>query len=156
MGKKKGELADRHIKRIEFWTQLLEKSREKIRLFSNVSPGKENWIAAGAGKAGIGYHYQINMDSTYVYLYIDKGKEYGDINKKWFDYLNSNKDTIEDVYRADMEWISSPLRRSTLIRAKICDIGLKDNERWGEIQDYMVDAMIRFEKALKPHIAKLQ
>jgi len=37
----KGELAERHLKRLEFWEQLLEKSNAKTDLFSDVSPGKE-------------------------------------------------------------------------------------------------------------------
>jgi hypothetical protein len=34
--------------------------------------------------------------------------------------------------------------------------GLLDEECWPEIQDGMVDAMIRLERAMRPHIARLQ
>lgn len=155
-GKKKEELATRHIKRLEFWEQLLGKSRVKMKLFSKVKPLKDNWIAAGAGKTGIVYTYLINMDSAYVQLYMDKGKDSENTNKERFDFLHAEKDTIQKVFAGNLDWISEPRRRSTVVRAKVCDIGLKDEERWDEIQEAMVDTMSRFEKALKPYIAKLE
>jgi len=33
--------------------------------------------------------------------------------------------------------------------------GYRDEERWPQIHEAMVDAMIRLEKALKPYISKL-
>jgi hypothetical protein len=32
----------------------------------------------------------------------------------------------------------------------------RDEERWAEIQDAMIDAMIRLENALRPHLARLK
>ena len=32
----------------------------------------------------------------------------------------------------------------------------RDEERWPEIHDAMIDAMIRFEKALRPHLSRLK
>lgn len=156
VGKKKGELAHRHIQRREFWDQLLDKSKVKTRLFSNVSPSTENWIAAGAGKAGLTYNYIINMDSARVELYMDKGKDSEVINKRRFESLCANKDNIEEAFEGDLNWISSEGRRSTLIHKKVTEYGLRDTEKWDEIQNTMVDAMIRLEKALKPYIVKLE
>ena len=34
--------------------------------------------------------------------------------------------------------------------------GYRDQDRWPTIQDAMIDAMIRLDKALAPHIAKLK
>jgi hypothetical protein len=35
--------------------------------------------------------------------------------------------------------------------------GYRDDEfKWGPIQDGIIDAMIRLEKALRPHLAKLK
>jgi hypothetical protein len=34
--------------------------------------------------------------------------------------------------------------------------GLKDRDRWPEIQEDLVDAMVRLENALKPHIRRLR
>jgi len=34
--------------------------------------------------------------------------------------------------------------------------GYRDEEQWPEIQSAMVDAIVRLERALKPHVAALQ
>ena len=154
--KEKGELAQRHVQRREFWLELLDKSKVRTALFSNVSPSTENWIAAGAGRTGMVYNYIINMDSAHVELYIDKGKESEDINAKRFEHLSTKKDAIEKTFGDSLEWVASEGRRSTLIHKKVSDYGLRDVERRDEVQNAMVDAMVRLEASLKPHIPELE
>jgi hypothetical protein len=155
VGKKKGELATRHVHRREFWTQLLEKSNTRTKLFSNVSAGTESWISAGGGKTGLNYNYLIRMNSAYVELYIDKGKGFEDFNKKRFATLFANKDEIERAYGSSLEWTAPEGRRSATIRAEMSHYGLKDTDKWDETQNAMVDSMARFEKALKPYIDQM-
>ncbi|NLE05356.1 MAG: DUF4268 domain-containing protein, partial [Crenarchaeota archaeon] len=94
-GNQKKELADRHITRIEFWKQLIERIKEKgIKLHSNNSPTKEAWLASGAGKTGLIYNYLVYMENkTAIELYIDTT----DIekNKEFFDKLFGKKQEIE-------------------------------------------------------------
>jgi len=42
-GHKGEDLAERHVLRLEFWRQLLEKAKTKTKLHAKVSPGIENW-----------------------------------------------------------------------------------------------------------------
>src|SRR5690606_37152108 len=49
-GTQKKELAERHLLRLEFWTQLLERAKTRTTLLAQISPGTEHWVAAGAGK----------------------------------------------------------------------------------------------------------
>jgi hypothetical protein len=46
-------------------------------------------------------------------------------------------------------------KRACRICFQLDNGGYRDDESWPEIQDAMIDAMIRLERALKPHIAKL-
>lgn len=47
-------------------------------------------------------------------------------------------------------------KRACRIRHELPDGGYKDSAgKWPEIQDRMIDAMVRFEAAFRPHIAKL-
>jgi hypothetical protein len=55
MDDKKKELAERHIKRREFWTTLLERTNQRTSLYSQRSPTTESWPNAGAGKGGVVY-----------------------------------------------------------------------------------------------------
>lgn len=44
IGRLKGKMADRHIKRMEFWSQFLEKCNERLPLYANRKTTKDNWI----------------------------------------------------------------------------------------------------------------
>ncbi len=148
-----GELAERHVKRLEFWKQLLEKSRGKTDLFSAVSPSKECWLTTGAGKSGLGYVYVILMDSARIELYIDTGD--ANKNKKIFDEFHKKKQEIETDFGGELEWQRLDDKRASRIAKTVTNKGLKDIDDWPSIQDKMIDAMIRFEKALAKHIRQL-
>jgi len=153
-GKEKAELARRHKMRLEFWKDLLEKSKSRnIRLFSTISPSKENWISTGAGKTGLGYAYVILMNSARVELYIDTGNK--EKNKRIFDQLHNEKEEIEKEFCEELEWQRLNEKRSSRISKTVVNKGLKDEEDWNEIQDKMIDAMIRLEKALGKRIRRI-
>lgn len=154
MGKARGEFAERHKKRLEFWTRLLEKSRMKTRLHANNSPGKEHWMGAGAGRSGLSYVYAITMNWGKVELYIDRGKGSEEINKKIFDTLYAKREEIESIFGESLDWDYKEGRRACRIEWRCNEAGLKDEEKWDYLQDKMIDAMIRLEKALKNHIGR--
>jgi len=148
------EFAEIHVKRLEFWKQLLEKNKGKTDLFSNVSPSKDCWITSGAGKTGLSYNYVILMDQARIELYIDTGD--ASKNKKIYDELYKRKQEIERDSGEEFEWQRLDEKRASRIAKTVINKGLKDIDDWPEIQDKMINAMIRFEKALAKHIRQLQ
>ena len=156
VGEEKKELAVRHKKRLEFWKSLLEKSKLKTSLHSNISPNIWSWIGTGAGRRGIGYNYVINNKYGDVELYIDRGKESKEENKKIFDALYSHKKEIEEIFGEKLEWQRLDNRRASRIRKIYAYATLNDKNKWDKLQDYMIEGMIRFEKALKKYIASLK
>jgi hypothetical protein len=54
-------------------------------------------------------------------------------------------------------WERLETKRACRVR-KLIDIGgyCDPEEKWSKIHDSMIDAMIRLEKALRPHIKKLK
>ncbi len=65
------------------------------------------------------------------------------------------KDAIEKSFGAEIEWESLQGRRACRIK-KIIDLGgYRDEERWEEVQDAMIGAMVRLGAAFRPHIAEL-
>jgi hypothetical protein len=152
-GEVKGELAETHIRRLKFWRQLLEKSNKKTTLFSNVSPSKNGWIHARAGISGVKYSYIILMDKARVQLSIESGD--ADKNKRVFDSLYESKQQIENDFGEQLVWERLDNRKSSYIKKIFENKGLKDIDNWRDIQNRMVDAMIRLEKALSKHINKL-
>lgn len=49
IGKTKKELAERYLIRERFWAQLLDISKHKTKLHSNISTTQHNWIGTSAG-----------------------------------------------------------------------------------------------------------
>lgn len=153
IGAQKKELAERHVQRLEFWKQLLELSKTKTSVFSNISPGKKSWVSASAGRRGFIFAYVINMDSSFVELYIDTGN--GEENKQYFDKLLSHKEKIENAFGKKLDWQRLDERQASRIRHIATDNGLLDINNWSSIQKNAVDAMTKLVNALKDEIRDL-
>lgn len=155
IGKEREEFAERHRKRLEFWNQLLAKSKERTKLHANISPSKENWIGAGAGKSGLSYQYVIGKNWGGIELYIDKGKGAAEVNDQIYSTLHAKKDEIESEFGENLIWDQREGVRMRRIGLIYREVGLKDEDKWDNLQDKMIDAMVRLEKALKNHIRRL-
>ncbi|GIV15701.1 MAG: hypothetical protein KatS3mg022_1136 [Armatimonadota bacterium] len=154
MGKVKKEMAERHRLRRTFWEQLLERAKKsKLSLFERISPSIQNWISAGAGKSGIGYAFVIRMEDAQVEVYIDTGEEAA--NKRIFDALYAQKEMIEQEFGNNLDWQRLEGKRACRIRYVIEGGGLQNTERWEQVQDRMIEAMKRLEKAFQARIAGL-
>lgn len=157
IAREKVKSAERDLKRLDFWTELLEKARGKTNLHSNVSPSKGNWIAAGAGiKSGIGWSYSITMNEGAVELFIDRGPDKKIETGKIYDKILNDRERIENQFGEPLIWDKVEGRRVCRIKS-ICNIGgLKNEDVWNQIQEDLIDRMIRLEKALKPSLSKIK
>ena len=158
LGEEKKQYAQRHILRKEFWTQLLEKTKKRTRLHSNVSPGIYSWIGTGAGKSGISYNYVINNKNAKCEVYLDRGKEFEEpnVNKIRFDQLYKHREKIEKEFGSRLNWERLEGRRASRICIKFEERGLKNKDKWDRLQDEMIAAMISLEKAFKRHVRNLK
>jgi hypothetical protein len=153
-GKIKKEFAGREKQRYEFFEQLLEKSNKKTSLFANVSPtGYQHWINAGAGKFGLGLSYVVKLNQSRVELFI-AGLE-AEQNKARFDTLKEKGNEIEAAFGEPLEWDYKEGRKQHYLRSYSKVGGLQDEDKWSEIQDDLVDRMVRMEKAVKAHVKAL-
>lgn len=156
-GTTKKELAERYGLRRQFWTALLERAKEKTRLHAAISPSQYHWIGAGAGKRGLSFNYVVRQHEGDVELYIDRGKDADEENKDIFDTLIASKSNIESAFGEPLEWERLEGKRACRIKKRMEIGGYRDDEaEWPVIQDTLVDAMVRLEKALKPCIGKLE
>ena len=155
VGETKKQLAERHLLRKNFWTALLEKAKEKTKLHANLNPGINNWIGTGAGKTGLSFSYVSREHEVQVELYIDRGKDLKEENEKIFNQLYQEKEKIEGLFSDQLEWEKLESKRASRIRKRIDIGGYKDEDRWDEIHEKMIDAMMRLEKACRPSIQKL-
>ena len=154
VGRTKEEWAERENLRYRFWKALLERSRQRTELHANISPSRDSWISAGAGKSGLGFNYAIRELDARVELYIDRRE--AEQNKAIFDALAASREDIEERSGEPLVWQKLESRKASRISGMIERGGYREEERWPEIQDAMIDAMIRLEKALRPNLSRLK
>ena len=151
-GETKQEFSERHEIRGRFWTLLLEEAKKKTNLHSSISPGTFNWV--GTSKAGLGWNYAIRTHDAQVELYIDRQDP--DTNLVILDKLSGKKEQVEASFGHPLEWQKLEGKRACRIRYRTDLGGWRDEKKWPEVVDVLVDSMMRLEKALKPHIKALK
>ena len=67
----------------------------------------------------------------------------------------NNKEEIERAFGESLIWERLDTKRACRISKQLAIGGYRDKEKWPEIHDQMIDAMIRLERALKPFIMKI-
>ena len=156
VGETKKELTERHLLRRQFWTALLESAKEKTSLHANTSSSQYNYVMTGAGRSGLNFRYVIQQHTSDIDLYIDRGRDADNENEEIFDTLEEAKEEIEEVFGESLEWQRLEGKRACRIGKRFSLGGYRDDEEeWSEIQDAMIDGMIRLEAALRPHIDRL-
>lgn len=155
IGEQKQDLAERHLMRIEFWKQLLDKAKAITPLHTNVSPSKDNWVTAGAGKSGMGWSYSITMNKGSVELFIDRGPDKKEETDEIYEIICKDREGIENAFGKALEWDKKEGRRVCRIKSHCVIGGLNDTDSWAEIQDDMIDKMKRLDEALRPSLGKI-
>ena len=148
----KKEVVERHSLRQQFWTQLLDRSRERTPLHANISAGIGGALSTTV-KRGLSLKYAIRQRDSEVGLYIDRGRNNPNENYEIFQALEDVKGEIEEAFGEPIDWKLLDNKRACRIVKPLSQGGYRNEvEDWEEIQDAMIDAMIRLNDALEPHI----
>ncbi len=147
------EQGGREALRHAFWSALLERSTGRTHLFENVSPSKESWIAAGSGISGALFIYVVRQHTASVRFVLEAEKSLNEGRLAW---LKERRETIEQAYGGKLEWNPcQDLKKSYL--AEELEGGYRDDsDKWPAVQDRMIGAMIRLEKAVRPYVDQLR
>lgn len=157
VGKIKKEDSERHRLRLAFWTRLLEQAKGELPMFNSISPTKDTWIGASAGKRGFSYTYWVTKNSLRAELRIDLGKDSDEENLKLFNKLKSHQLEIEEKFGEPLEWNEAEGYRVCIIRKQLSAGGYRNSEdEWNPIVAEGIDAMKRLENATKPFLSKLK
>lgn len=154
-GDVKKEFTERHKLRKAYWTRLLEYANQRTDFHANVSPGRHSYLGTGAGLAGLKFNYVIRQHAIRAELYIDRGQDCGDENLEILEQLESNRESIEQTFDGPLEWQSLDGKRACRIKTDAVPIGYRDEERWEDSFESIVDRMIRLERALRPELERL-
>lgn len=63
---------------------------------------------------------------------------------------------IARAFGEPLEWQRLDAKRACRVRYLVNEGGLQDQQHWPKIQDAMIEAMIRLERAMKPQIQRLK
>ncbi len=147
------ELAERERLRIEFWQSILQKSSSRTRLLNGRKPTKDHWLSIGAGKSGVQLNLNILKNRAVVEIYIDVGNK--DQNKAIFDQLMLEKAEIEMEFGEPLEWKPLDAKRACRILYPIETGSLRARDTWDELQDEMIDAMIRLDATFRRRLQSI-
>ncbi len=157
VGETKKEFADRYAIRRHFWETLLDRAQQKTKFYNTLSPTNDNWIAFATGKRGLSFQTSITQHAATAQLVIDRGKDSAAENRTILDQLKGHKAEIEQEFGGPLEWYEPEGVRLCRIIHNVTNGGYRDEEaKWPEIQDAIIDAMLRLEKALRPFLQAVQ
>jgi hypothetical protein len=118
-----------------------------------VTANDRGYTGASSGVPHLALNYVIWQDSGRVELYIDRSN--AEENKRIFDDLQARQGEIEASFGGALNWERLDHRRASRISFDIEGGGYRSPvEEWPDIQEDMLEAMTRFESALRPYIEK--
>ena len=137
--------------------ELLSLPKAKGTRHANRTTSDDGWFDAGSGVRGLPFRCSIGQDESRIELYIDRGAGKAAENKRIFDRLHAQQKEIERDFGGELSWQRLDDKQGCRIAFTITAGGYKSDEsKWPAIQDAMIDAMGRLEKALAPHLEKLK
>jgi len=149
----RAEQGGRQVLRQAFWQSLLERSSGRTELFANVSASEDSWITAGSGISGLHYLYMITQHASSIRFVIEGSKA---TNKARFDWLYDRREKLEQAFGKSLIWQRCDDLKQSRFLVELEGGYRDDPEQWPAIQDRMIEAMIRLEKAVAPLIPQLR
>lgn len=157
VGLARKDISERYGIRKRWWTTLVERSAKVSRLHAHITPGEYSWIGASTGMRGLNWNYTVNQEQCGAELYIDRGRDADQENKRLFDQLEAHRIEVEQSFGGPLSWERLEAKRASRVRFNSQAGGYRaPDEEWPAIQDGIISAMVRLERALKSHVARLR
>lgn len=156
-GQVKRQIAEREILRKRWWTTLLERAAKATKLHAHINPKESSAIGVSAGIRGLYFDYTVTQEECSVELYIDRGKDSEQENVLIFDRLYEHREAIEQAFGGSLDWQRLEGKRACRINYVRRGGGYRSPEdQWPEIQDSIIQSMVKLEKALSPFLKQLK
>jgi len=140
---------------VRFWQAFLDAYEDRLALHSRMTAGDRSYITASTGVRGLTLAYVANREDQRVEIYIDRGE--AELNKRIFSQFEAKKDEIELAFGGELSWEGIFGKRASRIAYRFPYVGNRNNEAdWPKIHEALLHAMIRFERAISPHIRSVE
>lgn len=146
-------LKNRYNVRLSFWEEYLRQSNHTNKLFSNISPSKDNWIGIGIGMSGVNLNLVVSKNYCRSEIYFNRGSQKA--NKELFDYASTMKEQIEQNFGQSLEWERMDEKVSCRIKYEKQGVSYFEENDWQTMIDFLIDAAERMEKAFRNPIKKM-
>ena len=146
--RKNQDLSERGKLRLKFWEELIERSKSKTKILSRKKPN--SWTVIYKVINGITYAFYINKHTNAVsFLFPEERRA---------TFLNV-KEKLEKTLGYELEF-ETPSKEGSAYRHRLIkrfkNGGLKNKEKWEEIQDKMIDEMERLKNAIAPYLSEFE
>ncbi len=148
------ELKSRHLLRLEFWKEFLKVMNQKSSLYQNVNASKDNWISGRTGISGI--HLNMAISNYYARSELYMSRSSAEENKFVFDELAKNKTEIEKQFGENLIWERLDNKKACRVKHQLDNVDYFNKDDWSKMIEFMVDGMLRMEKAFKEPLAKVR
>ncbi len=144
-----------------FWEKLADRADVRGGHPFSVSPKGRYYTGENVGIRKVDLNHVILKDRARGHLYIHNGGDDArERNKAIFGRLWDTRREIEADFGGELDWVTPETRgRDNAYGVQYWIVergGLDHKDSWRELQRTMIEKMMRFEKALRPHIEKLR
>lgn len=151
---KRKVLSTRQVIFRKFWGLLIERSKARTQLLAGRTTSQDHWLTAGIGRSCFWLDLSVTQERCAIDCYVRIGQD-AKRTLAAFNALRAQKDAIEATFGEPLDWQDMPGRNGCRIR-KVLPWGWKAAEsEWPEMQDHMIDALIRLDAALRKPIQEL-
>lgn len=148
-------ISHREEEQQRFWAQLIARSETRTSLLANRSAPKGNWIAVGVGRGDFKVALYLLQEVGYVScsITLPSGEP---ARSEAFKSLLEKREQFDAAFGGKLDWQEYPDRPACSISDQLAGGWKSPESEWPEIQDRMVDSLIRLESALKPLIREFR
>lgn len=145
------EISETRKMQLDFWTMFRDKLVASKVVSSAQTPRPQYWFDVALGRSGF---CLSNVADTYgnrvgVRVYISNK-----VAEKALPQLLEQKEQIEKEIGAELQWNPNPENRDKTI-ALYHPVDFSNRAKWDEYLDWLVDMVVRFRKAFRPRVKKL-
>jgi hypothetical protein len=138
----------------KFWTQFIERSKARTQLLAGRSATTDHWLSAGIGRTGFWLNVVLTQHEGQVdcYMRLPGGEAK---STSAFNALMARKEEIETKFGEALDWQELPGKQGSKISKDLVGGWKSPESDWPDMQDRLIDALIRLEAALKRPIQDL-
>jgi len=154
IGAEKKEFAVRHRIRKDFWTQLLDEMNKHNNYCKNLSPSTDTWIGIALGISGVSLNLVVSKKYARSEIYINRGSQ--EENKLIFDFLQKDKEIIEQSFGAELTWERMEDKITSRIKDQLNGVNYFEESDWPQINSHLVESTEKMMSSFKTSIKKIR